>query len=107
MSELNRNALLDAEQRADKAERRVAELQEEIEILEESLSQALPFYTAAEYNNRFKMHWTAVVCQVRCKELENYCRDRYIKIRNSDAGNSYPLTAWEALLGVDTNHEEV
>ena len=51
------------------------------ETLEIALSQSLQFYTAAEYNNVFKMSWSLKTCQNIGKDLTAYCKARAIEIR--------------------------
>jgi len=96
-----------AQQRAIEAERRIFALTEENEVLEIALNDSLRFYTVAKYNTTYKKGWDMQMCQSIGKRLTNFCRTRAIEIRSCETNderfgrvNSYPLTAWEAFLGV-------
>lgn len=98
-----------AEQRALEAERRIFALEEDNESLAIALNESLQFYTVAKYNKTFGAGWSLSECQDVGKRLSAYCRFRAIEIRRCEtnderfgAVNSYPLTAWEDFLEVQT-----
>ena len=102
-------ALQIAKQRAIEAERRILALSVENETLEIALNDSLKYYTVAKYNKVFKMNWTLSQCQTIGKRLSAYCRSRAIAIKACEtnderfgAVNSYPITAWEDFLDVDS-----
>jgi phage anti-repressor protein len=99
-------ALQIAHKRAEEAERRILRLAEENETLEIALNTSLQFFTVAKYNNVYKMGWNLSESQKIGKRLSAYCRSNSIEIRKCQTNderfgetNSYPLTAWEALVG--------
>jgi len=96
-----------AQQRALEAEQRIFGLLEDKETLEIALNDSIRFYTVAKYNRTFGMGWNMTTCQSIGKQLSSFCRARAIEIRSCETNderfgrvNSYPLTAWEAFLGV-------
>lgn len=103
-------ALQIAQQRAKEAERRIFALAEENETLEIALNTSLQFFTVAKYNKTFKKGWSLPRCQAVGKGLSAYCRSRAIEIRKCEtnderfgAVNSYPISAWEDFLEVDSH----
>jgi phage anti-repressor protein len=102
-------ALHIAHQRAIEAERKIFALTEDNETLEIALNTSLKYYTVAKYNKVFHKNWSLAHCQVVGKHLSAYCRSRAITIRACEtnderfgAVNSYPITAWEDFLGVNS-----
>ena len=102
-------ALQIAHRKAIEAETRILALTEDNETLEIALNTSLQFYTVAKYNRIFKMNWSLAQCQAIGKRLSVYCRSRAIEIRTCEtnderfgAVNSYPITAWEDFLEVDS-----
>ena len=102
-------ALQIARQRAIEAEARIFALAEENDTLEIALNTSLMYYTVAKYNKVFRRGWTLSQCQAIGKRLSAYCRSRAVAIRSCETNderfgsvNSYPLTAWEDFLGVNS-----
>ena len=102
-------ALQIAQQRAIEAESRIFALTEENDTLEIALNTSLKYYTVAKYNKIFRMGWTLSQCQAIGKCLSAYCRSRAITIKSCETNderfgsvNSYPITAWEDFLEVNS-----
>jgi len=101
-------ALQIAHRRALEAEKRILALAEENESLEIALNASLKYYTVAKYNKVFSKGWSLHQCQEIGVRLTAYCRSHAIEIQRCEtnderfgAVNSYPITAWEAYLGVN------
>jgi len=91
------------QERLFEAEQRILELEEENEILEKALADSIKFYSVDAYNKRFKMGWDIPLYDGFDSMMASFCRSRAIRIRHckiEGVPNSYPLTAWEALLGI-------
>lgn len=106
---LMERALQIAHQRAIEAEKRILALTDEKETLEIAQNTSLRFYTVVKYSKGFNMNWNLSECQTIGKRLSAYCRSHAIEIRPCETNderfgtvNSYPITAWEDFLEVNS-----
>lgn len=94
-----------AHRRAIEAERRIMQLQNDVETLQISLNESLQYYTVAEYNKEFRKKWDMATCKKIGKGLTIFCQSQAIQIKKCEtnderfgAVNSYPLLAWQRYL---------
>lgn len=94
-----------AHRRAIEAERRIMQLQNDVETLQISLNESLQYYTVAKYNKEFRKKWDMATCKKIGKGLTIFCQSQAIQIKKCGtnderfgAVNSYPLLAWQRYL---------
>jgi prophage antirepressor-like protein len=87
---------------AYKQQEEIEKLNETNECLEIALNTSIKFYTATQYNKKFKMNWNMKKYQKIGMQMTAYCSANRIEIRKCQTNderfgetNSYPLPAWE------------
>lgn len=76
-------------------EKEKKKLEEENALLEKTIKERIPFYSARLFDSCFNKNWSEGKIKKADKRMAIYCLTHAIEIRKSDDGTkSYPCTAW-------------